>query len=256
MRARPPLRRVVLLIGLGLMGLGHLMAGSPTPPLFDGVVVEDPYRFVAPPPGGVGDPLAASAVALVVNGSAPLVAVATQETPPQAQMIAQADAFSFAGTTTSLAVSIEPIAPTDPRIAGNEYRFLVTDQAGVALGIVPGALVTIVLRAPQPDPGALLARLDGDQWVTLPTEHGGLPDLYAANVAQLGDFAVLASGAIPSASAAAPSATVSARSPSPSAAPGKGPGVAGIPTWLIALIAIAAVGAGLTWGLLTRGEDD
>lgn len=255
MRGRPGLRPVVLVIGLGLMGLGHLATGPATAPLFDGLVVEDPYRFIEPPPGGAADPFAASAIDLVVNGSAPLVAVATQETPPQAQVIAQADAFAFAIGTSSIAISIQPNAPVDPRVEGNVYRFAVTDQAGVPLQIVPGALVTIVLRAPQPNPDALLARLDGDQWVTLPTEHGGMPDLYAANVAQLGDFAVLTS-AIPSGTTAAPSATVSPGSPPPSPGPHGAAGMAGIPPWVIALIAIAAVGAGLTWGLLTRGDDD
>ena len=251
MHERSGLGAALLVLGLGLIVLGQLVAGAVVAPLFDGLVVEDPYRYVEPPPGGAADPFAASAAEPVVNGAVPLVAIATEETPPQAQMIAQADAFAVADGTASLAVSIQPLGPTDPRIGGNIYRFTVTDQGGAPLDIVPGAVVTVVLRAPLPDPGAVIARLDGDQWVALPTQHGGLPDLFAANISQVGDFAVLMSGAAPSASGPAPSATAA----SPSGQPGGGGGT-GIPTWVIALFAIAAVGAGLTWGLLAGGEDD
>lgn len=233
-----------LVVGLGLMGLSQLLAGTATVPLFDGVVVEEPYRFVQPPPSGATDPFSASAVEMVVNGAMPLVAIATEETPPQAQMIAQADAFAIAPGTTSVAVSIEPNTPTDPRIVGNVYRFTVIDQAGAPLDIAPGAVVTIVLRAPQPDPAAMVAHLDAGQWVTLQTQHGGLPDLYAANITQLGDFAMLTPGA----ASGAPSAA-------PSAAP-DGSRSNGIPTWVIALFAIAAVAVGLTMGLLRGSEDE
>jgi hypothetical protein len=244
MDERRRVRAAILAVGLGLIVLSQLLAGAATAPLFDGVVVEEPYRFVEPPPSGATDPFSASAVEVVVNGAMPLVAIATEETPPQAQMIAQADAFAIAAGTTSVAVSIEPNPPTDPRIVGNVYRFTVTDQAGAPLAIVRGAVVTIVLRAPQPDPAAMVAHLDGGQWVTLTTQHGGLPDLYAANITQLGDFAMLAPAAAPSAPSAAPSA-----------GPDGSGGNTGIPTWVIALFAIAAVAVGLTMGLLRGGEE-
>jgi hypothetical protein len=255
MPAQRRLGAALLILGLGLIVVSQLVAGAFMAPLFDGLVVEDPYRYVEPPPSGAADPFAASAVEQVVNGAVPLVAIATEETPPQAQMIAQADAFAVAAGIASIAVSIAPLGPTDPRIGGNIYRFAVTDQAGAALDVVPGAVVTIVLRAPLPDPAAVIARLDGGQWVALPTQHGGLPDLFAANISQVGDFAILMSGAAPSASGPGPSATVAAPSPSPSGGSG-GKGGGGIPTWVIVLFAIAAVAAGLTWGLVMRGEDD
>ena len=245
MRERRSVAAVVLVMGLGLTALTQLLAGAATAPLFDGLVVEEPYRFVAPPPSAAADPFAASSVEMVVNGAMPLVAIATEETPPQAQMIAQADAFAIAAGTTSVAVSIQPNAPTDPRILGNVYRFTVTDQAGAPLDIIPGAVVTIVLRTPQPDPAAMVAHLDGGQWVALTTQHGGLPDLYAANITQQGDFAMLG----PAAASSAPSAA-------PSAGPNGSGRNTGIPTWVIALFAIAAVAVGLTMGLLRGGEDD
>jgi len=255
MRQRRRLGGALLLVGLGWMGLSQLAAGPVAAPLFDGVVVEEPYRYVQPPSGAAGDPFSASDVASVVEDAVPLLAVATEEVPPQAQIISQADAFAVAGGTSSVAVSIQPLAPSDPRIAGNIYRFTVTDQAGAAVSIVPGALVTVVLRVPLPDPGATVARLDGDRWVALPTEHGGLPDLYSANIGQVGDFAVLGSGAAASASAPVPSATIPTASPAPSRVSGGGTAGADIPTWVIALAAIAAVGAGLLWGLVFRDED-
>lgn len=237
---------LVLAAGLVLVALSQLAATPRAAPLFDGVFIEDPYRFVMPPPGAAGDPLPVQVTTAVVNGAVPLLAVATAENPPQAQIIAEADAFAISAGTTSVTVSIEPVAPTDPHVTGNVYRFGVTDQAGAALAIRPGPVVTIVLRAPQLL-DAQLARLDGSQWVILPTDHGGLPDLFAANVDRLGAFTMLPSTAVPTGSGTAPS-------PGASTGGSNGGGQGGVPPWILALFAIAAVGLGLAWGLLGGGE--
>jgi hypothetical protein len=187
----------------------------------------------------------------VVDGSVPLLAVATTEVPPQAQIIAEADAFAISTGTESVTVSIVPSAANDASIAGNVYRFSVTDPQGASLEIRPGARVTIIVRAPQSDLVAQLARFDGTRWVTIPTELGGLADLFAANITQLGDFAVVVTGPTPSGSTAA---SVGASSPEPSDSGGNGSGEGGPPVWVVALLVAAALGAGVAWGLIGDRE--
>jgi hypothetical protein len=248
MPARWRVPAVVLLLGLGLMGLVAVTSSLRTQPLLDGVFIEDPYRWVEPPPDADGDPPSVTMSQPVVDGSVPLLAVATSEVPPQAQIIAQEDAFAIAADTASVTVSIQPSAPTDPSIAGNVYRFSVTDAQGMALGIRPGAQVTLVLRAPRQDLIGQIARFDGSSWVTIPTEFGGLPDLFAANITELGDFAVVVTGPTPSGSARASVAE------SGSPAPSGNDGDTGLPVWVIVALGVAAVGAGLAWGLLGGRE--
>jgi hypothetical protein len=249
MAARWRLPAGVLLIGLGLTWLAAISPFARPAPLFDGVFIEDPYLFVDPPPGAPGDPTSAEATQPVVDGSVPLLAVATTEVPPQAQIIAEADAFAISAGTESVTVTIVPAAVNDPTIAGNVYRFNVTDPGGASLQIRPGARVTIVVRAPQPNPRAQIARLDGTRWLPIPTESGGLPDLFAANITQLGDFAVVLIGTPASGSAAA-TVPGQSSSPTPSGGGGNGSGQGGLPVWVIVLLLIAAVGGGLAWGLL------
>lgn len=250
MAARWRLPAGVLLLGLGLSWLTAMSPSVRTAPLFDGVFIEDPYLFVDPPPGAAGDPPSAEDTQAVVDGSVPLLAVATTEVPPQAQIIAEADAFAISAGTESVRVSVVPAAANDPNIAGNVYRFSVTDAHGASLEIRPGARVTIVVRAPEPDLVAQLARFDGTRWVTIPTESGGLPDLFAANITQLGDFAVVVTGPMPSGSAVSSAAI----SPAPSDGGGDSTDQGGPPPWVIVLLVLAALAGGLAWGLVGDRE--
>jgi hypothetical protein len=252
MAARWRLPAGVLLIGLGLTWLAATSPSARTAPLYDGVFIEDPYLWVDPPPGAAGDPPSAEATEPVVDGSVPLLAVATTEVPPQAQIIAEADAFAISAGTTSVTVTIVPAAANDPTIAGNVYRFSVADAQGASLEIRPGSRVTIVVRAPQPDPRAQIARLDGTRWVPIPTEFGGLADLFAANITQLGDYAVVLTG--PTASGSQGASVAGSSSPEPSRSDGNGSGQGGLPVWVIVLLVVAALGAGLAWGLVGDHE--
>lgn len=243
---RRRLAAVALVAGLAVAGLAHLRTFPSTAPLFDGVLIEDPYRFVEPQASAAGDPLSAEQTQQVVNGAVPLLAVGTAEVPPQAQIIAQADAFAIPAGTTSITVTIRPSAPTDPQIGGNVYSLNVTNQAGVALDLRAGALVTIVLRSPDPNVVAEVARFDGTTWVPLETENGGLPDLFSANITEIGAYAVLQTGPAPS-SAATPT-------PIPSLGPGTPDQGGGPPSWVVIAFAVAAIGVGLAWGALGGAE--
>jgi hypothetical protein len=185
-----------LAIGLALLITAQLAAPIVTAPLFDGIPVEDPYRFLNPPAGAQGDPTSAAAETPLDNGQSPQIFAATQENPPQAQLIADAGAFVLPAGTTALKTSITPIPPPGtPKsgvIAGNVYRVTVSNQAGATATVRAGTTVTFVLRAPRAIPNGVIAIYTASEWKALPTVSGGLPDLYAANIAVQGDFAVIA----------------------------------------------------------------
>ena len=251
MPGRRRLGAAVVLAGIGAILLGQLSQPFVAAPLFDGVLVEDPYRFVIPPTGAAGDPQPVEVTDPVTNGAVPLIAVATSEVPPQAQIIAQKDAFEVPGDATSVIVSIMPVAPSDQRVAGNVYRFAVTDQGGTPLSIRSSALVTVVLRAPQPGTEMAIARMGDAGWAVLPTNHGGLPDLFAANITALGDYAVVTTAT--QSGSPAPSSAGAATSAAPSAG-GEQPAGGTGPPWIVILLGAGAIGLGLLWGLIGGDE--
>jgi hypothetical protein len=186
---------LVLLAGAGL-ALAAQVAAPMGVPLYDGVVIQEPYRYLEPGSGQDGAPTSASlqTEAAGQDGlSKPFVA-ATQEYPPQAQLIAAAGAF-VGPAGAQLVVSLEPVRPTSQpagsRIAGNVYRVAVTDATGSAVAIDPQHPPTVSLRAPVEVTTATLARATADGWQALPTEHGGLFGLFASEVTELGEFALI-----------------------------------------------------------------
>jgi LPXTG-motif cell wall-anchored protein len=185
----------LLVVGAGL-ALAAQAAAPVGVPLYDGVVIQEPYRYLEPGSGQDGTPTSASlqTEAAGQDGlSKPFVA-ATQEYPPQAQLIAAAGAF-VAPPGAQLVVRIEPVRPTSlpvgSRLAGNVYRIAVMDAAGSAVAINPQHPPTVSLRAPVEVTTAKLVRATGDGWQVLPTEHGGLFGLFASEVTELGEFALI-----------------------------------------------------------------
>lgn len=167
-----------------------------SPPLYDGVVLQDPYRYLEPGPGYAGSPTSFRSSPRVDGSKSPQFVAATTESPPQAQLIALPGAFELGAGVTSLTISIEPVAPVAPptgrTISGNVYRFVVADQAGSALAMNPGALPTLILRSPDRFSDATIWHLAGATWQELPTQPSGQPGIYTANVTELGDFALVA----------------------------------------------------------------
>ena len=165
-------------------------------PLFDGVIVADPYRYLTPPPGGDGSPGSAADAFDIVNGVSPAFAVFTGETPPQAELLAHGGELSLPAGSRSIKVTITAVVPAanEPsnEIAGNVYRFTVNDQAGKPLAPLPGQTLTLALRGPAGIPGnASIARLKNGTWRPLATVPSGLPDFLLTNTTAFGDFAVL-----------------------------------------------------------------
>lgn len=190
-------RTAVVVLGLG--GAIALLAQLASPvavPLYDGVQVQEPYRYLTPAAGQPGTPTSFSIDKPVQGGVSASFVASTKENPPQAQLIALPGAFVVTAATTTMKISIEPIPrPTTAgasAIAGNAYRFAVTDQAGIALPIAEGANPpTITLRGPDGVTEGTIALLGAGGAVLLPTEHGGALAIFSTNPPALGDFAVL-----------------------------------------------------------------
>jgi hypothetical protein len=168
-------------------------------PLYDGVQVVEPYRFLHPGSGQAGDPTSFTATLEVTEGVSPTVAARTGEQPPQAQMIGQQGAFELTPGATAVVASITavepPAQPASGPILGNAYRFSVTDQSGDALAIKAcSGCVSLVLRAPDGTVGGTLAHFEGGSWVPVETRHAGTVGLYQANPTVTGIYAIVSTG--------------------------------------------------------------
>jgi hypothetical protein len=228
----------VLIVGCLVVLVAQLLAPLPGPPLYDGVIPVDAYRWLSPPPGGHGGAEGISRVLAVSGSSSPLIALATNEVPPQAQLFGQPGGLTMPPGTTSLTVSITPvppdIQPTDGHIAGNVYRVTITTQTGVPVTAPASAEVTLVLRHPDITAAdATLSLLANGAWQPLKTD-AALAASFVAVVTSFGDFALISPGPGPSGSGLSPTATASAAvatvGPSPSGTASSPPPAPGIPT--------------------------
>ena len=231
-----PAPRGVRRAGAGGLAIVAVQRTAPLlePPLYDGVIVAEPYRWLVPPPGAVGDPTSASATASLEDEANPLIAVATAESPPQAQIFASRAALVIPEGTTGLVMSIQPVLPqslpNDGHIAGNVYRILVTNQAGVPLTAPASARVTIVLRGPETEPQVTMAQFGPDGWVPLETTDAGFGSTHLAVVTSFGDFTLIApgpGGPYPTATAVAAASGSPTASGRASASGGANPGSGG-----------------------------
>jgi hypothetical protein len=257
------------LIGVGLLVAAVLRITSPgaAPPLFDGVVVVEPYVWLDPPPGELGGAKGTSARVGVAAGRSDIIAVATSEQPPQAQVLADPGALTLGKGATSLTVSITPVEPIEPvsdgYIDGNVYRIEIGDQLGRPATAPASAYVSIIVRAADPtDTDATIERFDGASWTKLDTSPNG-DSGFLAVVTEFGDFAVVGHGASPyptptpaptaepspsllQTSGAGATATSEAATPAPSGLPGSPTGFE--PGWFI--VALAVVGLALVASLI------
>jgi hypothetical protein len=220
-RIGPSVARRALVLGAVLAVIGLVLGGRPSITVYDGVVPAEPYLWLDPPPGHPGNPQGATATLPLKDGKSPLVAVATPELVPQAQVFAVPAGLILPAGTTGIDVSIAPVEPpgqpTDSHIEGNVYAITVTNQAGAPLTADPAALVSIVLRAPDPATAtAMIGRWDGTTWQAFQASPAGAGATFSAVVTQFGDFAVLLPGATASASPGEPSEAAATALPSES----------------------------------------
>ena len=196
-RVRPqaPGFGLAALVG-GFLVILAVQLGRPTvAPLYDGVVVTEPYRYAAPTSGEPGAPTSYDATTPVSGATNPSIPAATTENPPQAQLIIPPGGIALTPSATAIHVTIEPVAPTgdeaDSLVAGNVYRITVTDQSGTPLSPTPGTLWTVVLRAPSGVTDATVGRFATGAWQQLATSTPSQPGIFLTNSASAGDFAIL-----------------------------------------------------------------
>ena len=196
---RDRLRRLRFwLVALLVVGLGAL-ASPRVVPLYDGVGFPDePYRYVAPPPGTrpTAAATSASTTTPVVGGlSVDGLTLNTGETGPQLSLFLPLGALAAADGR--LAVAVAPLAPTDQPAAatidGNVYRVTLTASAGGPVTLTAAASVgLLILRATtarQPGPVVHHRSGPGQPWTALPTERGG-QDIYSAHLPGAGEYAL------------------------------------------------------------------
>lgn len=185
----------VLVLGALLIGASQRLTAIASPPLYDGVIVADPYRYLTPVQNQAGSPTSAKASQPVVNGSSPAIAASTNESPPQAQLVASPDTFVINPGATALTITIDPVPPQTPLpitpIVGNAYRLVVTDQTGAGVSLRHGARASVVLRAPIGVLDASIVRYAAAGWQSVPTEAAGQPGMFLTNADALGDFALV-----------------------------------------------------------------
>jgi hypothetical protein len=192
--------RRVLAIGAVLAVAGLLVGGRPVLPLYDGVINAEPYRYLDPAPGQPGSPPSATATVQVINGGNDLVAVATGESVPQAQLFVIPEGLTLPSGTTRIDVSIAAVEPpggqpADGHIAGNVYAFDIANQAGAPISAKAEAQASVELRAPdQNTQQATIERWTGTAWEPVPTTAAGLAALFTAVVSEFGDFAIVLPG--------------------------------------------------------------
>jgi hypothetical protein len=225
-------------LGILLIGVSQRIAPLAEPPLYDGVYVPLPYVWFVPPAGLQGGAKGARGSVGLDGGANRLIAIATPEQDPQAQLLATNGALVMPPGSTSVKFSIEPVLPAelpaDSHIDGNVYRISVTNQAGTPLTAPASALVTIVLVSPHSDPDRTIELDVGQGWQKLTTQNQG-PGIWLAVVTQFGEFAVVAPGAaaspyptatpLPGASAPSSASPSSGASSAPSASAGDVPSI-------------------------------
>jgi len=196
-------RAALATLGLGAaIALAAQLATPVAVPLYDGVPILDPYRYLNPTGSQPGDPTSYEAAPGLDNGTSRAFVAATTEQPPQAQLIALPKAFAPPAGSTEMNVTVEPVPadtpPTQGSIAGNVYDFAVLDENGVAYQLTGDPKPTITLRSPEGVTDGVIGHLTDAGWVALPTDHGGGLGLFSTEVSELGDYAVLVGVSPPS----------------------------------------------------------
>ncbi len=193
--ARRGLGLFALVVGLAVVVAAQRLAPIGGPPLYDGVIVEAPYVWLSPPAGFSGGAQGVDQTIPVQGGQNPDIGVGTAENPPQAQLVAGAGFLNLPSGTTSIKVSIQPVAPASLpagwTIAGNVYHFSVTNQAGQPLTGQASGGVTIELRGPATLNAPAIEHFSGGKWSELAADSVGQPNIFTAVVTDFGDFALV-----------------------------------------------------------------
>ena len=219
------LAAMALICGLVVVAIAQRLAPIGGPPLYDGVVVADPYKWLAPPPGLSGGAKSVMQSIPLAAGQDGELAVGTLEVPPQAQVIADFGSLDLPEGTTTITVSVAPVPLPDVQppkgvVAGNVYLLSVTNQRSAVVGIQAGSKVTMLFRGPTSLPSATIEYFSGGSWTAVPTDPAGIPDMFTAVVSSFGEYALVApSGWLPAGERSLPSASSVATAEATAAGP-------------------------------------
>jgi hypothetical protein len=191
------------LAGFALAAAVQVAGPLPGPPLYDGVVVAEPYVYLQPSGNEPGGARWATTNVPVVAGVSPAIALGTPEHPPQAQLIAGAGALAMPPGTTALVVSITPVPPTvvpaSGAVYGNVYRISIVNQVGAPVTGLAGKQVTLGLRDPtggSTDSRLTIELLAGGAWQPTTTVSAAVAGTYeTTGLVSFGDFALI--GTVP-----------------------------------------------------------
>jgi len=164
------------LAGLALVGLARALTQDPVA-VYDGLANPDePYRFVAPPPGTEGRPAPTAAHGRVSGGGA--LDLATREVGPQFRL-------SVTSGPVGAEVDVRPEAPAG-RVVGRIVNGNVYD---VTVSSPVQGVVTMRATSPlQPGP-TMFAHVPGRPWSPLVTTRTG-QDVYSAPFTGTGGYAL------------------------------------------------------------------
>jgi hypothetical protein len=194
--SRRRLGRAAMVSGFVLVFAAQRLAPIAGPPLFDGVIVEAPYRWLSPPAGHSGGAKGITEPVPVQGNQSPDIAVGTNENPPQAQVFAGAGYLNMPPGTTAITVSIQPVQPpAQPPsgvIAGNVYSISLTNQDGQPVTGQASGGVTVELRGPHNLTTVTIERYANGAWTPIGGDSVGQPNMFTAVVTDFGDFAVVA----------------------------------------------------------------
>jgi hypothetical protein len=192
-------RRIVAAIAL-LFGAWLI---SPTVmPLYDGPGQPDqPYRYVAPPPGDTVKtpaPTTATTSMPVRNGVNTAAFANSAEVGPQVRVYVPAGAFRAPAGASSIQLTATPSAPkaplpSDGTIVGNVYTITATAPGGPVdiVGTGEDQAPVLQMRAPSAkQPGPIFETFDGKTWKSSTTIRAG-QDVYQTSAPKLGVWALV-----------------------------------------------------------------
>jgi hypothetical protein len=195
--SRQRLGLVTLGAAFVLLALVWVVRGSHAgPPIYDGLPLQtEPYRYLQPPPGQAttAPPTSASENVKPSNLGLPFI-VNTNESPPQAELQADPDAFAIPPSTPNLTITITPVSPAAPipngRLDGNVYRMSVTLPGGAPVVVRPGKHITVFLRGTGALGKTVMDRFSDGRWTSLVTTLPG-SGYHAADSDRLADFTLV-----------------------------------------------------------------
>jgi hypothetical protein len=200
------------LAAAGVFWLTAWLAAPPGVPLYDGIGFPDePYRYVAAPPGAphTAPPTTARGRARAGGGTnIDLDDITSAEQGPQIEVALEAGTLDANPNTVEFQLAAIPVAATaggveggptsqspggaEPRIDGNVYRVTATAFPAGPVGTRPDGVGYVVMRATtgrQPGPTFVYRAKPTTSWRPVRTERIGV-DIYQTRLAGLGDYAL------------------------------------------------------------------